>query len=120
MAKQDDDEDNKPRRKPIRKPRKSKLTRHEAAELLVKSALQDHLEHLAIKKMNEQKDMDMLGGIVEEYLDNFIILGYDYKGESVQLISASNQQQADALGTSIHRFLVKNSALGGGPTGPMM
>jgi len=56
-----------------------------------------------------------LTSVIDEYLENFLILGYDYEGESVQLISASNQQQSDALGTSVHRFLMQNLKGGAGP-----
>ena len=107
MAKRDNDKDlnseekKSPERR--RKRKKSSKTRDYAAQL-VKSALQDHLEHVAIKRMQEEKDINMLSCIIEEYLENFIILGYDYKGDPVQFISAHNQQQADALGTSLIVF----------------
>ena len=81
---------------------------------LIRSALEAHLEYQAVKSSSERKDIQLLGSILDEYLDNFIILGYNYHGDQVQLISASNQQQADALGTCMHRFIIKNTMPGPG------
>jgi len=107
---------------PHKKSRRGKSTStsrgRKKADALIRRALEHHLEYQAIKSQGERKDMELLGSIIEEYLDNYIILGYNYHGEQVQLISASNQQHADALGTCIHRFIMKSSAHGG-PGGDM-
>jgi len=123
MAKKNDDSDlnSEEKKLPVRRPKRKakKPTRsRDLAEQLVKNALEDHMEYLATKRLKDERDIGMLSSIIEEYLENFIILGYDYKGDSIQLISANSQQQADALGTSIHRFLIKNS-FGGPPGSPM-
>lgn len=84
------------------------------AEQLIQDALQGHLEKVAVKKYSKQKDSTRLKGVVGECLETFMILGYNYNGEPIQVVSAQTQQQADALGTSIHRFLVKNTSMNGG------
>lgn len=85
----------------------------EKAEQLIQDALQGHLEQVAVKKYSKQKDSTRLKGVVGECLETFMILGYNYNGEPIQVVSAQTQQQADALGTSIHRFLVKNTSMNG-------
>ena len=101
----------RPKKPSRRSPKKSRSNR---AESLIQKALQSHLEFQAEKRLLQEKDINLLESIIEEYLENFIILGYNYHGEPVQLVSATTQQQADSLGTSLHRFLIKNS-IGGGP-----
>lgn len=93
--------------------RRKKISK--ASEDLIRDALESHLEYHAVKNINSKKDLHFLTSVIDEYLENFLILGYDYEGESVQLISASNQQQSDALGTSVHRFLMQNLKGGAGP-----
>lgn len=83
------------------------------AEQLIQDALQGHLEKVAIKKYSKKKDSSRLKGVVGECLETFLILGYNYNGEPVQVVSAQTQQQADALGTTLHRFLVKNTNIPG-------
>jgi len=102
------DESPKPKKTRKRSPRK-KSSLKKASEQLIQDALEAHLEYQAVRKSTYKKDLLFLTTVLDEYLDNFIVLGYDYQGESVQLVSASNQQQSDALGTAVHRFLMNNS-----------
>ena len=51
--------------------------------------------------------------IAEEFLHSFIIMGYTQTGEPVTITSAKDQQQMDALHTSLQRFIAM--FMGGGP-----
>jgi phenylalanyl-tRNA synthetase alpha subunit len=110
----DDIEDIEKKETPKKK-RSPRVNRKKMAERLIRDALESHLEYQAVKKTTEKQDLHFLTSVIEEYLENFIILGYNYHGDPVQLVSTGNQQQADALGTSIHRFIMKNLSGGNGP-----
>lgn len=102
------------RKKPRKRATRKKSTIKKASEKLIQDALEAHLEYQAARSASYKKDILFLSTILDEYLENFIVLGYDYSGESVQLVSATNQQQSDALGTAVHRFLMNNSKGAGG------
>ncbi len=59
----------------------------------------------------EYKDYDKLVSsvkdVVSEYLDSFIILGYDFDGNVIDITSASSEQQQDALYTLILKNFCK-------------
>ena len=119
VKKKIEDIDNTADKKPApkkRKPRakKSKPSLKKASERLIQDALEAHLEYQAVRVSGQKRDLMFLSNVIDEYLDNFIILGYDYQGEAVQLISATNQQQSDALGTAVHRFIMNNHNKAGG------
>lgn len=81
---------------------------------IIRAALEDHLIEHARKTDKKKKSLDEISSNVEEFLDTFIILGYDYNGESCTLISANTQQQADSLSTLIQKFIVSSQ----GPSVP--
>ena len=65
-----------------------------------------------VKKVNkENKDIedavDRINTYLLEYLQAFILFGYDMKGEPISIHSASNQMDADALNSLINRALFK-------------
>ena len=93
-----------------------------AEESDLQESIHKHLMEYASKKKLEEKTVDDLTQVLEEYLSTFLILGYNYKGEPVQIVSVDNQQNADALGTAIHRFLTQTNrnSLGGEDPGPGM
>jgi hypothetical protein len=97
-----------------------------AEEADLQESIHKHLMGYASKKKLDRKTVDDLTQVLEEYLSTFLILGYNFKGEPVQIVSVDTQQNADALGTAIHRFLMQTSrsSLGGdghdGPPDPGM
>lgn len=77
---------------------------------LIKNALETHLLAYANKKNEQRRDLDELTSIIEEFADSFILLGYNYDGEPLTLVSATTQQQADSLGTLVQKFVVNSSS----------
>lgn len=74
----------------------------EHLELLIKDKLETHIKR---KKYDEQAANE-LQSILQEFLDCYIIVGYNFQGEPVNMLSVDNQQQADSLGTSLHRLMM--------------
>ena len=73
----------------------------EALRQAMISSLQDNINS---RENGIKKDLRNLTSHVEEYLTSFIILGYTFKGEPVQCISAHNEQEADSLVTLVNKF----------------
>ena len=60
------------------------------------------------KTFKKRQDLaSQLSGIISEYLDSYILLGYDFDGRHIDLKSASSPMQAEALNS----FLIKYFAI---------
>ena len=60
------------------------------------------------KTFKKRKDLaSRLGSILSEYLDSYILLGYDFDGKHLDIKSASTPMQAEALNS----FLIKYFAI---------
>ena len=82
---------------------------------LIRAALESHLVEYAKKRQDQKRNVEQLSSIIEEYLSSFVLLGYNYDGEPVTLVSASTQQQSDSLSTLIQKFIMSQIP-GGGPS----
>lgn len=91
--------------KPTRKRKKARDKNYD----MIKSALETHLVEYARKKHTQKRDTELLKNTIEEYLSSFVLLGYNYDGDPVQLVSASTQQQSDSLGTLLQKFIISQS-----------
>ena len=86
---------------------KTKLKSQDSARSdLVRAALETHLMEYASKRTEQKLNLEELTCIIEEFMDSFILLGYNYDGEPLTLVSASTQQQADSLSTLLQKFIV--------------
>lgn len=101
-------------KKPRKKRAVKKIKEDDGKYKIIRAALEEHLIEHARKTNKKKKSLDEITSTLEEFLDSFIILGYDYSGESCTLISANTQQQADSLSTLIQKFIVSSQ----GPSGP--
>lgn len=73
-------------------------------ETLIKSALHRHIENKNQLKTERTGDLNHLNGIISEYLDCFIVIGYDMANSQVNFIHAKDQKDSDALSSAINRF----------------
>lgn len=72
------------------------------------NALEAHLSSTLEQKKKELKNLKALDSLLSQYLDSFIVIGYDTAGEYVNLVSAHNEQSADSLSTGLHKFITNN------------
>lgn len=79
----------------------------------LKGLIQAGIEQARVKKLFETSDREKLNKMIQEFLDCYIVIGYNFQGEPVNLLSVESQQQADSLGTALTRFMA------GLPRGPM-
>jgi len=82
-------------------------------EGLLKSVMKDYLAQQSDVKIENSKNIQTLSSMVSEFLNAFIIIGYDFKGNPQNLIHAKNQMDADALTAALNKFLF-NSQNGSG------
>ena len=76
---------------------------------LTHKALLSFLKEQIAEKDSKKTDMDALNAQIQEFLNCFILIGYNFQGEPINMISAHNQQEADSLGALVNKF-VFNSA----------
>jgi hypothetical protein len=92
------------RKTPINDNKISSLDRAQIKELLA-----DSIENYVVKLNKESKDVaecvELLDGYVSEFLQAFIIFGYDMKGRPVCMHHANNQMDGDALNSLINRVI---------------
>ena len=60
-------------------------------------------------RVANKRDLDALTSTILEFLNSFILIGYNFNGEPISIISAHNQQEADSLGTLINKFIFNNA-----------
>lgn len=73
---------------------------------LIRSALESHLVEYNKRKHAKKRNVDQITGMVEEYLGSFVLLGYNYEGEPVTIVSATTQQHSDSLSTLLQKFMI--------------
>lgn len=72
---------------------------------LTHKALVSFLRDQLAERTSNKKDLDALNAQILEFLNCFILIGYNFEGEPVSMISAHNQQEADSLGALINKFI---------------
>jgi hypothetical protein len=72
------------------------LTPDVHVESVIKEAFLRFYDNKSLKQQ-KIRDLEHLDNVVEEFLKTFIILGYDFNGEKVQIMHASNPLDKDAL-----------------------
>jgi hypothetical protein len=80
----------------------------ENIEGLIKSTLHNYLQQKINLKTERSADLTHLDSIISEYLDCFIIIGYDMANSQVNFIHAKDQKDADALSAAINRFFYQS------------
>ena len=86
----------------------------------IASARQDREKEIPETEQARLNNFNIIRNFLEQYLNGFIILGYDIEGDPLALIHAATQQQADSLSTCITRFIMNNNSSHQGPFPPNM
>ena len=102
----EDDEAPKKKRKSVNKKQSTDVT---SQEKFFRGAVQSYLDSYAERKRISQKEVNTIASFIEEYLQAFIIVGYNHDGETITHVSAKNQVQTDALNTCLCRFITQKT-----------
>ena len=97
------DKDDKP--KSSRRKKSANEDEESNVDSLVAASIRSYLEHYKERKKLNQDNVDIITSVLEEYLDTFMIIGYNYDGEMISYSHAKTQAQIDALNTGIFRFI---------------
>lgn len=63
----------------------------------VENILKDTLKKYKERKKINQENAEVIGAIIEEYLQSFLLVGYNYNGDMITYSHATSQIQADAV-----------------------
>lgn len=96
------------------------MSKEEEEEKRLRKLIEDALK-LDVKGTSEYKDhqelTETLGPIMSEFLDSFVVIGYDFEGTPISFQQSPTEQQKDALDTLVLRYFYQrvgyNSTLGG-------
>ena len=86
-------------------PKSKKENKSEQTALSKISTLIPSLSTLDAAKAKQDNNLERLTTILNEYLGCYVVIGYAPNGDPITIVKAKNAQEADSLGTSIHRFL---------------
>lgn len=76
---------------------------------LTSQAFLAFLKEQVHERAKAKKNLDSLNATILEFLNCFILIGYDDEGTPVKMISAHNQQEADSLATLLNKFFVNSN-----------
>lgn len=82
-----------------------------AIEELLRNAFQEYSVKFENKKLERAETAERLVSFISEFLAAFMIIGYDMKGKPMNIIHATSQMDADALGTALNKLLFNLNSL---------
>jgi hypothetical protein len=75
---------------------------------IVEAAIKESLVNSTKKQQKEKiADMNRIGYHISEYLDTFILLGYDMSGMPVRIVHANTPKDTDSLSTLTTSFITE-------------
>lgn len=80
-----------------------------AQEKLYQGVIRSYIDRYAEKKRISQQQIKTITSFIEEYLQAFIIVGYNHDGEIITHVSSKNQIHTDALNTCIYKFITQKA-----------
>ena len=101
----EDDVPKKPTRKSSSKSTSRDINSKQFEQML-KDALMDYSKSHQ-RKTNDT--LDSVNSVLEEFMQCFIMLGYDEAGKPMTLVNARSQRDADALSTALSRFFMQHN-----------
>jgi hypothetical protein len=89
---------------PKKEEKLSALDKAQINELLSQS-IGNYVKTLKNDAKEISDSIEMIDGYISEYLQAFIVFGYDMKGHPVCIHHATNQMDSDALNCLVNRIL---------------
>jgi len=103
-----DNEENKRRKsKKVQVNEVEKITALDKSQIneLLSESMQNYFVRLKKQKKETSESMSLIDNHVSEFLQAFVIFGYDMKGNPVCIQHAINQMDVDALNSLINRII---------------
>jgi len=83
------------------------LDRAQINELLSES-IQSYVSKIKKEAKDVDDAMNLINNYLSEFLQAFVVFGYDMKGQPICVHHATNQMDADALNSLVNRVLFQN------------
>lgn len=101
-----DDANKKPSPRKSKKSTDSNGITSDQLHQMLKDALTESAQVHARKAAS---NINAINGTLEEFLQTYLVLGYDLDGKLITLINTKTPQEADALSTAITRFFMQHN-----------
>jgi len=75
---------------------------------MIEKALRDNIKEKKTFK-NRKELAHRISGIISEYLDSYILLGYDFHGRHLDIKAAKTPQQAEALNSFLLKYFAQEA-----------
>lgn len=104
---QNPDKEPKKRSSKTRKPSTRRKKQEELDEdTKLTKALEDFLKDSSVQKKKNLKNAKSIEGLLRQYMNSFILLGYTQDThEMISIVSAKTEQHADSLSAALSKFL---------------
>lgn len=102
---ENNNEKKKKGKNPLKKEDKiTPLDRSQINELLSES-IQNYVSKIKKDVKDVEDAMELINNYVSEFLQSFLVVGYDMKGQPICIHHATTQMDADAINTLVNRIL---------------
>jgi len=78
-----------------------------AAKRLIKEWMQKEGASGPIKRIKSEEDLEYIAGQLSEFLDCYVVLGYDMDGNAVEIYAAFTRQHTDSLRVMVGEAAIK-------------
>lgn len=87
--------------------RNDKITPLDRAQIdeLLQQSIQNYVAKIKKEVKNTDEVMNLMNNYLSEFLQAFVVFGYDMKGLPVCIHHATNQMDADALNALVNRII---------------
>jgi hypothetical protein len=84
-----------------------KITSLERAQIneLLSESIQSYISKVKKEAKDTDEAVNLINNYLSEFLQAFIVFGYDIKGQPICVHHSTNQMDADALNTLVNRAL---------------
>ncbi len=89
------------------KKRKASKKANNDAEQIIRDALLNYLKNSS-DKFYKEDCAKAVAATLQEFMQAFILIGYDFHGTPIKIIHAHNGQEADALSCAMQKFMMQN------------
>jgi hypothetical protein len=101
---------NKKKMKRISSKSEEKITPLDRSQ--INELLSESIHNYVVKLKKDSKEIEeivsLINSYVSEFLEAFMLLGYDMRGNPICIHHANNQKDADALNSLLNRILFNN------------
>lgn len=106
----ENDQNNKKKPKKTAIKNEDKITSLDRSQ--INELLSESIRNYAVRAKKESKDIEetvsLINSYVSEFLQAFMILGYDMRGNPICIHHATNQMDADAINSLLNRIIFNN------------